>query len=43
MAPTYKSDTKMDLIINEFANASELQGRIDAIANDIKTKGGVSR
>ena len=33
----------MDVIINELANAAELKGKVDAMANDIKTKGGASK
>ena len=41
--PEYEADAQMDSIINELANASELKGKVDAIANDTKTKGGVSK
>lgn len=35
----YKADAQMELILSEFANASELMGKIDAIAEDVQ-KGG---
>lgn len=43
ITPTYKADAQMDLIINELANAAELKGKLDAMANDTKTKGGASK
>ena len=43
ITPTYKADAQMDLIISELANAAELKGKLDAMANDTKTKGGASK
>ena len=43
ITPSYKADAQMDLIINELANAAELKGKLDAMANDTKTKGGASK
>lgn len=43
IAPEYKANAQMDSIINELANASELKGKVDAMANDTKTKGGASK
>lgn len=43
IAPNYKSDSQMDAIIKELANAAELKGKVDAMANDTKTKGGASK
>lgn len=37
---SYKSNEKMDDIIKTLANMSEIKGKIDAIANDIKSKDG---
>lgn len=42
IVPIYKADAQMDAIIGELANAAELKGKIDAMANDIKSKGGIS-
>ena len=43
ITPEYKANAQMDSIINELANASELKGKVDAMANDTKTKGGASK
>ena len=43
ISSTYKADVQMDAIINELANAAELKGKVDAMANDTKMKGGVSK
>lgn len=43
ISPNYKSDSQMDAIIKELANAAELKGKVDAMANDTKTKGGASK
>lgn len=40
---SYKANAQMDAIIKELANASELKGKVDAMADDVKTKGGVSK
>ncbi len=40
ISPTYKANDQIDAIINELANVAELKGKVDVIANDIKTKGG---
>ena len=42
ISPIYKADAQMDAIISELANAAELKGKVDAMANDTKTKGGAS-
>lgn len=42
ITPTYKADSKMDEIMKELANAAELKGKVDAMANDTK-KGGASK
>lgn len=38
----YKADTQMELILSELANATELMGKIDAMAKDVQ-KGGISQ
>lgn len=43
ISPNYKADSQMDTIMKELANAAELKGKVDAMANDTKTKGGASR
>lgn len=43
ISPIYNSDIQMDMIIKELANAAELKGKVDAMANDTKMKGGVSK
>ena len=43
ISPVYKADAQMDAIINELANAAELKGKVAAMANDIKAKGGASK
>lgn len=43
ITPSYKLDNQMDAIIKELANAAELKGKVDAMANDTKTKGGASK
>lgn len=43
VVPTFKANAQMDEILKELANATELMGKIDAMANDTKTKGGASR
>ena len=43
ISATYKSDPQMDAIVNELANAAELKGKVDAMADDTKTKGGASK
>lgn len=43
ITPSYKADAQMDEIINELANAAELKGKVDAMANDTKMKGGASK
>ena len=42
VSSAYKADAQMELILSEFANAAELMGKIDAMAEDVK-KGGVSK
>lgn len=42
LTPTYKADSQMDEIMKELANAAELKGKVDAMANDTK-KGGASK
>lgn len=39
----YKINQQMDVIIKELANAAELKGKVDAMADDVKTKGGASK
>lgn len=39
----YKADAQMETIMKELANAAELKGKVDAMANDTKTKGGASK
>lgn len=43
ISPTYQADSQMKSIINELADAAELRGKVDAMANDTKSKGGVSK
>lgn len=43
ISPNYKSDSQMETIMKELANAAELRGKVDAMANDAKTKGGASK
>ncbi len=43
ISPNYKADSQMDTIMKELANAAELKGKVDAMANDTKTKGGASK
>lgn len=43
ISPNYKADSQMDAIMKELANAAELKGKVDAMANDTKTKGGASK
>ena len=43
VSPSYKANVQMDTIISELANASELKGKVDAMAEDAKSKGGVSK
>ena len=43
ISPNYKANSQMDVIMKELANAAELKGKVDAMANDTKTKGGVSK
>jgi len=43
IAPQYKADAQMKSISTELANIFELQGKIDAMAEDIKAKGGTSK
>ncbi len=37
---SYKADTQMELILSEFANATELMGKIDAMAEEVQKGGG---
>ena len=39
---TYEAEKQMELILSELANAAELKGKIDAMAEDVK-KGGASK
>ena len=41
--PTYKANSQMDEILKELANASELNGKVAAMAHDTRTKGGASK
>ena len=43
ISPNYESDSQMETIMKELANAAELKGKVDAMANDAKTKGGASK
>lgn len=43
ISPNYKANSQMDTIMKELANAAELKGKVDAMANDIKMKGGASK
>ncbi len=43
VSPNYKANSQMDVIMKELANVAELKGKVDAMANDTKTKGGVSK
>ena len=43
ISPNYMAASQMDLIMKELANATELKGKVDAIANDTKAKGGASK
>lgn len=43
ISPIYKANSQMDVIMKELANAAELKGKVDAMANDTKTKGGASK
>lgn len=43
ISPVYKADAQMDAIINELANAAELKGKVAAMANNIKARGGASK
>ncbi len=43
VTPKYKADAQMDKILKELSNASELKGKVDAMAKDTKTKGGISK
>lgn len=43
ISPNYKADSQMETIMKELANAAELKGKVDAMANDTKTKGGASK
>ena len=43
ISPTYQADSQMKSIINELADVAELKGKVDAMANDTKSKGGVSK
>lgn len=43
ISPDYKADLQMNTIMKELANAAELKGKVDAMANDTKTKGGASK
>lgn len=43
ISPNYKADSQMDTIMKELANAAELKGKVDAMANDTKMKGGASK
>lgn len=43
ISPNYKANSQMDVIMKELANAAELKGKVDAMANDTKTKGGASK
>ena len=40
ISPNYMAASQMDVIMKELANAAELKGKVDAMANDTKTKGG---
>lgn len=40
---TYKADAQMELILSEFANASELMGKVNAMAEEIQENGGAKR
>lgn len=42
VSPQYKSDSQMDEIIKELANVADLKGKVDSMANDVRSKGGVS-
>lgn len=43
VSPKYKAAIQMELIINELANATELKGKVDAMAINTKTNGGLSK
>ena len=43
VCPTYKANSQMDEILKELANASELKGKVEAMAHDTRTKGGMSK
>lgn len=41
--PQYKAETLISSILTEMANISELQGKVEAMAEDVKMKGGTSK
>lgn len=43
ISTTYKAGSQMSDIISELANVTELKGKVDAMADDTKTKGGASK
>lgn len=43
ISPAYKANSQMDEILKELANASELKGKVEAMAHDTRTKGGASK
>lgn len=42
VSTTYKANTQMAEIINELTNIAEKQGKIDALAEELSKKGGIS-